>query len=429
MSSQPQAQPRRLRRLLGGGGGKNLSSRLSLNTSTTFLNDAIGKSSEEPNRRQSMNLFSFTSSPVSTKSSTRSTRSTTADTESELEFMGQRYESISSAESPSVTLNGVAPVAQRNLPARPQSSMSFRKHSNPSFLLPLHTSHSSSSLEVTQSPTSIEAMDAIPENNIISGKFASGALRKSVGDRRHPSLQLTVSQKLLNPKRSLSAINPRSEMSHEPSSPERPSSALFGARKKISALLPDSWKTETTRTRTLTMSSMSHSSDNETSASESPPMTPANPGAQFMQEDEHDDHSYHLPRHKPITPISHHWVGLLEHHEDGYFSEKQASSYEPQPIVTPNQIGNRRAADKQAPPMPFLDEAQSTRSLKSQDEVSFSKRPVNQYLAEQVRLVLGSALTEADMEIEQEWETHREVERQNSLPLTGNYARAVGGLA
>jgi hypothetical protein len=78
--------------------------------------------------------------------------------------------------------------------------------------------------------------------------------------------------------------------------------------------------------------------------------------------------------------------------------------------------------------MPFLNRAQSTRSFRSQDEWSFAKQPVNQYLAEQVRLVLGSALSEADMEIEQEWETHRENERKNSMP-TGNYARAVGGLA
>jgi hypothetical protein len=427
MASQPQSQPGRFKRFLGGGsGGKHLSHRLSLNTSTTFLSGSNNQSSDEGNRRQSLNLFSLTSSPVSSKSSARST----VDTDSGLEFMSQPYESTSSAESPSITLNGVAPAPQKNYPARPQSSLSFRKHSNSSFhqLLP---SISSSSLEVMQSPSSIEPMHAIPENDTIPSpsqpKTNSSSLRKNDGDRKYPSLQLTASHKLDSSKRSLSASNLRSESAPEPAHTEKPSS-LFGARKRISALLPESWQSETTRSRTLTMSSMSHSSDNETSASESPPMTPANAGAQFMREAEDEVHEFRLPHHKPITPLSHDW--MLK--KDEYFTKEQISPCAqppPQPILTHDQNGNQPQADKQVvPPMPFLNRAQSTRSFRSQDEWSFAKQPVNQYLAEQVRLVLGSALSEADMEIEQEWETHRENERKNSMP-TGNYARAVGGLA
>lgn len=425
MNSQPQVQPGRLRRLLGGGsGGKNKSHRLSLNTSNTYLNEGTSKSADEVNRRQSMQIFS---SPVSAKTATRYP----TDTDNHIGFVSKPYESTAAGESPSLILQGVSPTPQRNLPARPQSSMSFRKHSSPSFHQ-YHSSGSTQSLEVIQSPTSIEPMNAIPENDTIP--FVSKQSRKKDGDRKFASLNLTSPHRMDGSKRSLSSNNLRSDTSvssTQDSFTSEKSSTLSGARKRISSFLPESWQSDTVRSRRLTMSSLSHSSDNETSASESPPMTPANPGAQFIHEHDDEDNDFQLPLHKPITPLTPEWNGLLKNNEAGeYFSEKPTSHY---PSLA-DQNGNGPAADKPVVPpqtpscsMPFLARAQSTRSLKSQDEEWTYSRPTNRYLAEQVRMVLGSALTEADMEIEEEWETHREFERQNSMSST--YSRAVGGLA
>ncbi|KAI8578068.1 hypothetical protein K450DRAFT_248867 [Umbelopsis ramanniana AG] len=402
-----QAQPGRLRRLLGSG-SKNKSHRLSLNTSNTYLNESINKSPDEANRRQSMQILTSPTSVI----------------DNELGFASKPYESTAAGESPSLSLQGVSPSPQRNLPARPQSSMSFRKHSSPSFHQ-FHSSGSAHSLELIQSPTSIEPMNAIPENDTIP--FVSNQSRKKDGDRQYASLNLSSPHRIDSSKRSLSSNNLRSDTSvssMQGSFTSEKSSTLSGARKRISALLPESWQSDTVRSRRLTMSSLSHSSDNETSASESPPMTPANPGAQFIHNDEDD---FQLPHHKPISPITPEWNGLLKNEPGEYFSEKPTSHY---PLL-PDQNGNGPAADEPVPQtpcaMPFLARAQSTRSLKSQDEQWTYSKPARRYLAEQVRMVLGSALTEADSEIEQEWEVHRETERQNSMSST--YSRAVGGLA
>jgi hypothetical protein len=421
MNSQPQVQPGRLRRFLGGGsGGKNKAHRLSLNTSNTYLNESISKSPDEENRRQSMQVFS---SPVSLKTSPRSP----SDINNELGFVSKPYESTAAGESPSLILQGVSPSPQRNLPARPQSSMSFRKHSNPSFHQ-FHSSGSTHSLEAIQSPTSIEPMKAIPENDTIP--FVSKQNRKTDNDRKFASLNLTSPHRIDSSKRSLSSNNLRSDTSvssMQESFTSEKSSTLFGARKRISSFLPESWQSDSSRSRRLTMSSLSHSSDNETSASESPPMTPANPGAQFIHDHDDEENGFHLPLHQPISPITPEWNGMLKNDTDEYFSEKPTSHYPSQP----DQNGNWPAADKPVPQtpcaMPFLARAQSTRSLKSQDEEWTYSKPANRYLAEQVRMALGTALTEADTEIEEEWEIHRETERQNSMSST--YSRAVGGLA
>ncbi|KAG2176588.1 hypothetical protein INT44_007251 [Umbelopsis vinacea] len=390
MDSQPQAQPGRLRRLLGSGGRSKSSNRLSLNTSNTYLNEAINKSPD--NRRQSMQII-------------------TSPNGLDNDFASKRYESTAAGESPSLVLQGVSPSPQRNLPSRPQSSMSFRKHSSP------YQFHSSGSLEMIQSPSSIEP---IPENDTIP--FTS---RKKDSDRQFASLKLTSSHhRIDSSKRSLSSNNLRSDTSTQGSFTSEKSSTLSGARKRISSLLPESWQSDNARSRRLTMSSLSHSSDNETSASESPPMTPANPGAQFLH---NEDDGFQLPLHQPISPMTPEWNGLLKTEPEEYFSEKPTSHY---PL---HQNGNRTPTAVNSVPqtprsMPFLARAQSTRSLKSQDEEEWTySKPTKRYLAEQVRMVLGSALTEADSEIEAEWESHREHERQNSMSST--YSRAVGGLA
>ncbi|KAH8550763.1 hypothetical protein BGW37DRAFT_495754, partial [Umbelopsis sp. PMI_123] len=423
MASQPQAQLGRFKRLLGSSsGGKN---RLSLNTSNSYLSEFIAKSPDEGrrNRRQSLQLFSVISSPVSSKSSTRSA----SETDSELGFISKPYESTAAGESPSLTLDGVLPSPQRNLPARPQTSMSFRKHSSPS-LHQFHSSSSELSLEVTQSPTTIEPLNTIPEHGtIISPSKASS---KSDGDRQYASLDLTSSHRIDSSKRSLSSNNLRSSdapvsSTHESSNTER-SSTLFGARKRISSLLPDSWQSDAIRSRRLTMSSLSHSSDNETSGSESPPATPAQPGAQFIQENDNEANVFQLPLHKPVSPITQDLSSFLKNEPGEYFSEKPSSPY----ASLVDQNGNWPTTDKPVVhpprPMPFLAGAQSTRSRKSQDEEWSYSKPDNRYLAEQVRLVLGSAMTEADLEIEEEWEIHREALRQTSSSST--YSRAVGGL-
>ncbi|KAG2180956.1 hypothetical protein INT43_008536 [Umbelopsis isabellina] len=434
MDSQPQPQAGRFRRLLGGG-GKNKANRLSLNTSTTFLSESLNKSSDAVNRRQSMQILPFTSSTVSSATS-RSTK----DTDSEFDPMSPSSDPTSQAEAPSVKLEGVPPAPQRNQSSRSFSSFSLgKKKSQSSFV---HSPITPSPLELTQSPTSfdIEFMMVIPEHDTVTSNddHLNVSNQKDSFKSIHNHTNSMTAQRLEGNKRSLSTNNLRSDSaSGQPesanSSSSDKSSGLGGARKRLTALLPESWQSnDSRRARRSTLSSLSHNSDNETSASDSPPMTPANPNNQFVRDSEQDDNEYHLPHHLPITPLSTGWSSLVEDGE--YFAEKKApaTAYAPLSLPTANQNGNSPAtthnvATPPPAPMPFFTRAQSSRSLKSSGQWGYDK-PATWYLADQVRNVLGSALTEADMEIEQEWENHQELERQNSMTST-YHSRAVGGLA
>ncbi|CAM0136661.1 hypothetical protein VKS41_003468 [Umbelopsis sp. WA50703] len=432
MDSQPQPQAGRFRRFLGG--GKNKANRLSLNTSTTFLSESLNKSTDAVNRRQSMQIFPFTSSTVSSTTSW-----STKDTDSELDLMSPSSDPSSRAETPSIKLEGVPPSPQRNQSSRSFSSFSLgKKRSQSSFV---HSTITQSPLELTQSPTTfdIEPMKVIPEHDTVSSndEQSNVSSQADVVDSIHNNKNNMITQKLDSHKRSLSTNNLRSDPAsghaESANSSSDKSSGLSGARKRLSALLPESWQSnDNRRTRRSTLSSMSHSSDNETSASDSPPMTPANPNNQFVRETDQGANDYHLPHHLPITPLSTGWAGLVEDRE--YFAEKKApaTSHPPLSLPTSNQNGNSLATTHNVvttppAPMPFFSRAQSSRSLKSDEQWAYATS-ATWYLAEQVRNVLGSALTEADREIEQEWETHRELERQNSL-ASCNHSRAVGGLA